>query len=117
MKISYRITLEDFIDAQKLHRSKSPKALVRAVVLIGKMLVGVSVLVLIVLAAVDRDRKLWSDLAPLIILLALWSLALLVWVPSTGVVATPRTEGCSRNSPPTFLRMVSICKVWILMQT
>jgi len=81
MKISYRITLEDFIDAQKLHRSKSPKAFVRAVVLIGKMLVGVSVLVLIVLAAVARDRKLWSDLAPLIILLALWSLALLVWVP------------------------------------
>jgi hypothetical protein len=81
MKITYHITREDFIDAQKLHRSKSPSAFVRAIVLIGKILVGASVLVLIVLAAVDRDRKLWSNLAPLIILLALWSLALLVWVP------------------------------------
>jgi hypothetical protein len=81
MKITYHITREDFIDAQKLHRSKSPSAFVRAIVLIGKILVGASVLVLIVLAAVDRDRKLWSNLAPLIILLALWLLALLVWVP------------------------------------
>lgn len=33
MKISYQITREDFIEAQKLHRSKSPRAFVRAIVL------------------------------------------------------------------------------------
>jgi hypothetical protein len=38
MKISYHITREDYIDAQKLHRSKSPLAFVRAIVLAGKVL-------------------------------------------------------------------------------
>lgn len=81
MRISYHITREDFIDAQKLHRSKGPSPLGRAIVLIGKILVGGSILVLIALAAVDRDRKLWANLAPLIILLVLWLLGMLVWVP------------------------------------
>src|SRR5580700_2098820 len=81
MKITYRITREDFIDAQKLHRSKSPGALGRAIVVIGKILAGASVLLLIALAAVSRDRRLWANLAPLVILLALWLLAMLVWVP------------------------------------
>jgi hypothetical protein len=81
MKITYHITREDFIDAQKLHRAKSPSAVVRAIVLMGKILAGAGVLMLVVLAAVDRDRKLWASLAPLIVLLALWLLVMLVWVP------------------------------------
>jgi hypothetical protein len=81
VKISYPITREDFIDAQKLHRSKSPGPLGRAIVLIGKILAGASILLLIVPAAVDRDRRLWANLAPLIILMALWLLGMLVWVP------------------------------------
>jgi hypothetical protein len=70
MKITYHITRDDFIDAQKLHRSKSPGALGRAIVVIGKILAGASVLLLIALAAVNRDRRLWANLAPLVILLA-----------------------------------------------
>jgi hypothetical protein len=81
MKISYHITREDYIDAQKLHRSKSPRAFVRAMVVVGKGFAGAGFLTLLILAAVVRDRKLWSDLAPLIILLILWALAMLVWVP------------------------------------
>jgi hypothetical protein len=70
MKITYHITREDFIDAQKLHRSKSPSALGRAIVLMGKILAGAGVLMLVVLAAVDRDRKLWANLAPLIVIVS-----------------------------------------------
>ncbi len=81
MKITYHITREDFIDAQKLHRSKSPGALGRGIVVIGKILAGASVVLLIALAAVNKDRRLWANLAPLVILLALWLLAMLVWVP------------------------------------
>jgi hypothetical protein len=81
MKISYLITREDFIDAQKLHRSKSPRAFLRAIVLGGKVLTGTGFLVLLVLAVVSRDRKVWSDLTPLIILLSAWSLVMWVWVP------------------------------------
>lgn len=81
MKISYHITREDFIDAQKLHRSKSPRPLIRAIILTGKILVGASVFLMIALAAVDRDRRLWASLTPLIIVLALWLLGMLVWVP------------------------------------
>jgi hypothetical protein len=81
VRISYRITREDYIDAQKLHRSKSPRAFVRAIVLLGKVLAGVGFLTLLVLAAVDRDRNLWSNLAPLIILLAAGALVMLVGVP------------------------------------
>jgi len=81
MKISYHITREDYIDAQKLHRSKSPRAFVRAIVLVGKVLAGVGFLTLLVLAAVDHDRKVWSNLAPLIILLLAWAFVMLVWVP------------------------------------
>ncbi len=81
MKISYHITREDYIDAQKLHRSKSPSAFARAIVLAGKVLAGAGFSILLVLAAVVRDRRIWSDLAPLIILLILWALTMLVWVP------------------------------------
>jgi hypothetical protein len=81
MKISYNITLEDFIDAQKLHRSKAPSALVRAIRLGAKVLVASAFLILIILAAVTRDRGLWSNMAPLIVLLVVWSLAMWVWVP------------------------------------
>ncbi len=81
MKVTYHITREDYIDAQKLHRSKSPRAFVRAIVLAGKVLTGTGFLMLLVLAAVDRDPKVWSNLAPLTILLVVWALVMLVWVP------------------------------------
>jgi hypothetical protein len=81
VKICYRITREDFIDAQKLHRSKGPSAAVRAIRLGAKVLVGFAFLILIILAAVTRDRGLWSNMAPLIVLLVVWSLAMWVWVP------------------------------------
>jgi hypothetical protein len=81
MNISYRITREDFVDAQKLHRSKGPSAAVRAIRLGAKVLVGSAFLILIILAAVTRDRGLWSNTAPLIVLLVVWSLAMWVWVP------------------------------------
>jgi len=81
MKISYCITREDYVDAQKLHRSKSPRAFVRAIVLAGKVLAGLGFLTLLVLAVVVRDPKLWSSLAPLIVLLVAWALVMLVLVP------------------------------------
>jgi hypothetical protein len=81
MRISYRITREDFINAQKLHRFKSPRAFLRAIVLGVKVLTGAGFLVLLVIAVVSGDRKLWSDLIPLIILLSAWSLVIWVWVP------------------------------------
>jgi 4-amino-4-deoxy-L-arabinose transferase-like glycosyltransferase len=81
MNISYRITREDFIDAQKLHRSKGPTAFVRAIRLGAKVLVGSAFLILIISAAVTRDRGLWSNMARVIVLLVVWSLAMWVWVP------------------------------------
>ena len=117
MKISYHITREDFIDAQKLHRSKSPSPLGRAFVLIGKILLGTSVLLLIALAAVDRDRRLWASLAPLIIVLVLWLRGCWCGYPSTGGAVIPRIEGCSRNSPPIFRRRGFIEQVWTSMPT
>lgn len=81
MKISYHITREDYIDAQKLHRSKSPRAFVRAIVLAGKVLAGLGFLTLVVLAAVVRDPKVWSNLLPLAVLLVAWALVMLVLVP------------------------------------
>jgi lysophospholipase L1-like esterase len=81
MNISYRITREDFVDAQKLHRSKGPSTFVRAIRLAGQVLVGSAFLILIVLAAVVRDAKLLSNFAPLIILLVAGTLVMLVWVP------------------------------------
>jgi hypothetical protein len=81
MKISYHITREDYIDAQKLHRSKSPSTFVRAIVLAGKLLAGLGFLTLLILAAVVRDPKVWSNLLPLAVLLVAWALVMLVWVP------------------------------------
>jgi hypothetical protein len=81
MKIFYHITREDYVSAQKLHRSKSPSPFVRAIALVGKVLAAMGFLVLLVLAAVDRDRKVWSNLGPLIILLFVWAFVMLVWVP------------------------------------
>jgi YcxB-like protein len=81
MNISYRITREDFVDAQKLHRFKAPSAFIRAMRLGAKVLVCSAFLILIILAAVTRDRSLWSNMAPLIVLLVVWSLVMWVWVP------------------------------------
>lgn len=81
MNITYRITRKDFIDAQKLHRSKGPSAFVRAIRLGAKALVGAAFVILILLAAVTRNRSLWSNMAPLIVLLVVWSLIMWVWIP------------------------------------
>jgi hypothetical protein len=81
MNISYRITREDFVDAQKLHRSKGPSVAVRAIRLGAKVLMGSAFLILVILAAVTRNRGLWSNIAPLIVLLVVWSIAMWVWVP------------------------------------
>ena len=81
MRILYRISREDFIDAQKLHRSKGHGAFARAIVIASKVLVVTAFLVLLILAAVTRDRKVWSNLAPLIILSVVWTLVMWVWLP------------------------------------
>jgi hypothetical protein len=81
MNISYRISREAFIDAQKLHRSKGSSAFVRAIRLGAKLLVGAAFLTMFLLAAVTRDRGIWSNMAPLIVLLVVWSLAMWVWIP------------------------------------
>lgn len=81
MNISYRITREDFIDAQKLHRSKGASGVARAIGVGAKVLVGSAFLILIISAAITRDRGVWSNMAPLIVLLVVWSLAMWIWVP------------------------------------
>ena len=81
MKISYHITREDFIDAQKLHRAKSPRGIVRGLVLVAKVCVVAALMLLIVLAAVTRDRNLWLTYAPLVGLLVMWTLLYWVWAP------------------------------------
>jgi hypothetical protein len=81
MKITYHITREDFIDAQKLHRSKSPRRIVRGLVLVAKVCVVAVLILLIVLAAVIRDRNIWLTYAPLVGLLVVWVLLYWVWAP------------------------------------
>src|ERR1700722_16770665 len=80
MKITYHITREDFIDAQKLHRSKSPSAFGRAWRLGAKIVAWVLMLGLLTWAVIINDRKDWSDLTPLLIFWAVWA-ALWVWIP------------------------------------
>ena len=51
MKITYHITREDFIDAQKLHRAKGGSAFVRGLILFVKVFVVAVPVGVIVLAA------------------------------------------------------------------
>lgn len=81
MKITYHITRDDFVDAQKLHRSKSPRAFVRGLVVAAKVFVLAGLAVMIVLAAVTRDRNIRANFAPLIGLWILWVLLYWVWAP------------------------------------
>jgi hypothetical protein len=81
VKISYRITREDYIDAQKLHRSKSPGAVVRAIRLGAKVLAVAIFLILLAWVLISGDRRLWPSLAPLFILGVLWALIFWVWAP------------------------------------
>jgi hypothetical protein len=57
MKITYHITREEYIDAQKLHRAKGPSTLVRAIRLGAKVVAVVALVIMLGLAAVIRDRK------------------------------------------------------------
>jgi YcxB-like protein len=81
MKITYHITREDYIDAQKLHRAKGPSTLVRAIRLGAKVVAVVALVIMLGLAAVIRDRSLWLNFAPLIGVWVLWVLLFLVWMP------------------------------------
>jgi YcxB-like protein len=81
MKISYRITREDFIDAQKLHRSKGHSAVVRAIRLGAKLVAVAIFLILLAWVVISGDRGLWPSLAPLFILGIIWAFAMWVWAP------------------------------------
>jgi hypothetical protein len=81
MKITYHITREDFIDAQKLHRAKGPSTVVRAIRLSAKMLAVAIFLILLAWAVISGDRRLWPSLAPLFILGVMWALIFWVWAP------------------------------------
>ena len=81
MRISYRITREDYIDAQKLHRSKGRRAVVRGFVVAAKVVVVACFVLVLVLAVVTKDRNSWSNLAPLLGLGVVWALLLWVWTP------------------------------------
>jgi hypothetical protein len=81
MRISYRITREDFIEAQKLHLSKGASALTRAGRLIIRVLVVSIFVVLLALAFVIKDAKLWSSLEPLLFIDVFWAVVIWVWMP------------------------------------
>ena len=80
MKITYHITRDDFIDAQKLHRAKGPRAAVRAWRLVAKVVAWVLMLFALAWAVIVNDRKVWADLMPLFVLWAVWT-AIWVWIP------------------------------------
>lgn len=80
MKITYHITRDDFIAAQKLHRAKGPSAAARAWRLVAKLVAWVLLLGLLAWAVIINDRKVWSDLTPLFVLWAVWA-AIWVWIP------------------------------------
>jgi hypothetical protein len=81
MKITYHITREDFIDAQKLHRFKGPRAAVRA---IGAKVVAVSIfLYVLAWAGISGYRGLWPSLAVLFVSGVVWALLFRVWLPFT----------------------------------
>jgi hypothetical protein len=138
MKISYRISREDYVDAQKLHRAKSPRAFVRALVLAGKVLTGIGLLTILVLAAVGRDPRVWSNLAPLVFLLAAWAFVMLLWVPfnwrrsyakdprlQQEIAADISEDGIHLESPVfdskvkwgIFVRFLESDRVFVLYQT
>jgi YcxB-like protein len=79
VRISYQISREDFIEAQKLHCSRSPAAWLQVIGLIGKWLSIVifgSALVWVLL-----DPTIWPNLRPLILLVGFWMLFVWVWIP------------------------------------
>jgi|SRR5579863_1400702 len=138
MKITYHITREDYIDAQKLHRLKSPRALVRGFTLLAKVVAVAGLVIALVLAVASRNRKVWSDVAPLIGLWVVWALFLWVWVPFNSrrcyakdrrlqdeFTAEISEEGVYMESPTfnanlrwgLFLRFLESDRVFLLYQT
>jgi len=138
MKITYHITREDYIDAQKLHRSKSPSGAIRAIRLGAQVLAVAIFLILLAWVVISRDRGLWPSLAPLFILGVLWALLLWVWVPFNWrrcyakdrrlhdeFTAEISEEGVYMESPTfnanlkwgLFLRFLESDRVFLLYQT
>jgi hypothetical protein len=138
MKITYHITRDDFIDAQKLHRSKSPRGIVRSLVLVAKVCVVAVLILLIVLASVTRDRNIWFTYAPLVGLLVIWVLLYWVWAPFSwrrtytkdrrlqdAFTADISEDGVQMGSPTfdanlkwgLFLRFLESDRVFLLHQT